>query len=253
MINQFTLSAETKHSGVSSGINKILTVPVFGFLYIYTAIGVLFVIPLTWINAKKPVQLMTKLWARSVFLVMFKKLHIQGKENLDKKTKNIIIANHSSLFDIIAIVSFYPEVTWFGHERLLKIPVFSKYLRMIDYIPYKEPTIRNTRHMLEQLLEKGGESSIAIFPEGTRTLNGRINPFYRGFIYLFRSRQIGIQPVTLNGFFDLKPKNRFYINFGSKLDIVIHKPIPREELINKTDDEILDSIKKVIESAYDKN
>jgi 1-acyl-sn-glycerol-3-phosphate acyltransferase len=233
-----------------SGFYKILTVPVFGFLYVFTAVGVLLIIPLTWMNARRPVQMMTKVWAKSVFLVLFKRLRIQGKENIDTKKHNIIIANHSSLFDILAIVSFYPEVTWFGHERLLKVPIFSRYLRMIDYIPYKEPTITNTRHMLEQLLEKGKDKSIAIFPEGTRTLNGRINPFYRGFIYLFRSREVGIQPVTLNGFFDLKPKNRFYIDFGSKLNVIIHKPIPREELINKSDEEIIDTVKTVIESGY---
>ena len=233
-----------------AGFYKILTVPVFGFLYVFTAVGVLLIIPLTWMNARRPVQMMTRVWAKSVFLVMFKRLRIQGKENIDTKKHNIIIAHHSSLFDILAIVSFYPEVTWFGHERLLKVPIFSRYLRMIDYIPYKEPTIRNTRHMLEQLLEKGKDKSIAIFPEGTRTLNGRINPFYRGFIYLFRSREVGIQPVTLNGFFDLKPKNRFYIDFGSKLNVIIHKPIPREELINKSDEEIVDAVKSVIESAY---
>jgi hypothetical protein len=56
--------------------------------------------------------------------------------------------------------------------------------------------------------------------------------------------------VTLNGFYDLKPKNRFYINFGSKLDVVIHKPIPREDLINKSDNEIIDAVKTVIESEY---
>jgi 1-acyl-sn-glycerol-3-phosphate acyltransferase len=233
-----------------AGFYKILTVPVFGFLYIYTAVGVLIIIPLTWVNARKPVQFMTKTWARSIFLVMFKRLHVQGKENIDKKKHNIIIANHASLFDILAIMAFYPEVTWFGHERLLKVPIFSRYLRMIDYIPYKEPTIKNTRHMLEQLLEKGKDRSIAIFPEGTRTLDGKINPFYRGFIYLFRSREIDIQPVTLNGFYDLKPKNRFYIDFGTKLDVIIHKSIPREELINKSDEEIIDTVKNVIESGY---
>ncbi|MCX6334314.1 MAG: lysophospholipid acyltransferase family protein [Bacteroidia bacterium] len=235
---------------MSSKINKILTIPAFGFLYVYTALGVLFLIPLTWLNAKKPVHLMTRIWAKSVFLILFKRLRVLGKENLDKQKHNIIIANHASLFDILAIISFYPEVTWFGHERLLKVPIFSRYLRMIDYIPFKEPSIRNTRHMLEQLLEKGKDKSIAIFPEGTRTLNGKINPFYRGFIYLFRSREVDIQPVTLNGFYDLKPKNRFYIDFGSKLNVIIHKSIPRKELIDKSDEEILDVVKSVIESAY---
>ena len=104
--------------------------------------------------------------------------------------------------------------------------------------------------MLNQLMDKANAKSVALFPEGTRTLNGKINPFYRGFIYLFRTREIGILPLTLNGFYDLKPKNRFYIDFGSKLEVIIHKPIPREELIDKSDNEIVDTVKSVIESAY---
>lgn len=235
---------------IFSGIYKLLSVPVFGILYGYTAIGVFFVILLTWMNAKKPVQFMTMIWAKSVFLIMFKKLHIQGKENIDKKEKYILLANHASLFDIVAIVSFYPEVSWFGHERLLKVPIFRQFLKMTDYVPFKEPTVTNTRHMLEQLMEKAKNQSVALFPEGTRTTSGRINPFYRGFIYLFRTRNIPILPVTLNGFYDLKPKNRFYINFGSKLDVVIHKPIPHEELVNKSDNEIIDTVKTIIESSY---
>lgn len=235
---------------ISSGIYTLLSIPLFGILYIYTGVLVLFLILLSWINARKSVQVLARIWARSVFLIMFKRLRIHGKENLNKKEKYILIANHASLFDIVAIMSFYSEVSWFGHERLLKVPVFGRFLKLTDYVPFKEPTITNTRHMLEQLMEKAKNNSVALFPEGTRTLDGSIHPFYRGFIYLFRSREIGILPVTLNGFYDLKPKNRFFINFGSKLDVVIHKPISREELINKTDREIIDTVKTVIESAY---
>ncbi|MDQ1332433.1 MAG: PlsC protein [Bacteroidota bacterium] len=235
---------------ISSGIYTLLTVPVFGILYVYTGVGVILMILLSWMNARKPVQFLTCIWARSIFLIMCKRLRIQGKENIQKGEKYIVIANHASLFDIVAIMSFYPGVSWFGHERLLKVPIFGRFLKLTDYVPFKEPTVTNTRHMLEQLMEKAKNRSVALFPEGTRTLDGRINPFYRGFIYLFRSREIGILPVTLNGFYDLKPKNRFYINFGSRLEVEIHKPIPREELINKNDSEIIDAVKKVIESAY---
>jgi len=235
---------------ISSGIYTLLTIPVFGILYIYTGIGVILMIFLSWMNARKSVDFLTWFWARSIFIIMGKRLRIQGKENLNKKEKYIVIANHASLFDIVAIMSFYPEVSWFGHERLLKVPIFGRFLKLTDYVPFKEPTITNTRHMLEQLMEKAKNRSVALFPEGTRTLDGRINPFYRGFIYLFRSREIGILPVTLNGFYDLKPKNRFFINFGSKLEVEIHKPIPREDLINKSDSEIIAAVKQVIESAY---
>jgi 1-acyl-sn-glycerol-3-phosphate acyltransferase len=234
---------------IPSGIYTLITIPVFGILYVYTGVCVLLLIVLSWMNARQPVRFISRIWARSIFFVMCKRLQINGKEYLGKN-KYILVANHGSLFDIVAIMSFYSDVSWFGHERLLKVPIFGRFLKLTDYVPFKEPTIRNTRHMLEQLIEKANNKSVAIFPEGTRTLDGRINPFYRGFIYLLRARNMDILPVTLNGFYELKPKNRFYINFGSKLNVVIHKPIPREELLSKTDNEIIDTLKTVIESAY---
>lgn len=232
------------------GIYTVLTIPVFGILYAFTAAGVVLVIILSWFNARKLVAILPAIWAKAIFLLMFKRLHIHGKENIKKNEKYILLANHASLFDIVAIASFFPDLSWFGHERLLRVPVFGKFLKMTDYVPFREPTITNTRHMLEQLMEKAGNKSVALFPEGTRTTDGRINPFYRGFIYLFRSREIDILPVTLRGFYEFKPKTRLFINFNTRLELVIHKPINRQELLNKSDSEILERVRSVIESAY---
>jgi 1-acyl-sn-glycerol-3-phosphate acyltransferase len=107
--------------------------------------------------------------------------------------------------------------------------------------------------MIDELIIKSQSNTVAIFPEGTRTLNGKINSFYRGFIYLYRTRDLEILPITLNGFYDLKPKHRMYINFGSKLGVVIHDPIRKEALADKSDDEIIAKVKGIIESAYSKN
>ncbi len=238
---------------ILSALYTILTVPVYGILYIITGLGIFTAVGLSWLNAKKSILFLTRLWAKSVFLLMGKRIHITGMENINKEEKFILLANHASLFDIVAIVSFYPQLSWFGHERLLRVPVFGKFLKMTDYIPFREPTITNTRHMVKQLIEKASSRSVALFPEGTRTMDGRINPFYRGFIYLFRTRNIPILPVTLNGFYNFKPKNRFYINFGTMLEVVIHKPVPAEELKNKSDREIIDTVKTIIESAYNNN
>lgn len=175
---------------------------------------------------------------------------IRGKANINKNEKYILVANHASLFDIVVIMSFYPGISWFGHERLLRIPLFGQILKMTDYVPFKDPTYRNTKEMINQLVTRAKDHTVAIFPEGTRTLNGKINEFYRGFIYLLRTTEIDILPVTLNGFYKLKPKNRSYINFDSKLDVTIHKPIRREDLICKTDSEIIGTVKTIIESAY---
>lgn len=230
----------------------VLTILLFGILYLYTAIGVFIVLILALLHLKAPIRFLFQLWAKSVFLIIGKKIKISGKENIEKGKKYILVANHGSLFDIVAITSFYSGITWFGHERLLKVPLFGMILRMTDYVPFKEPTYMNTKRMIEQLALKSEFQTIAIFPEGTRTLNGKINQFYKGFIWLFRTREIEILPVTLNGFYNLKPKNRLYINFNSKLSITIHKPLKKEELTGKSDSEIVEVVKSVIESAYDK-
>jgi 1-acyl-sn-glycerol-3-phosphate acyltransferase len=233
-----------------SRLYAVITILLFAILYCYTAIGVFIVLILSWLRLKSAVRFLTQLWAKSVFIILGKKIRVHGKENIRNGCRYILVANHASLFDIVAIMSFYPGVSWFGHERLLKVPVFNKIVKMIGYVPFKEPTVKNTRQMMDQLFQISKNQTVAIFPEGTRTLDGKISDFYKGFIYLFRTTDIGILPVTLNGFYKLKPKNRFFINFDSKLDVVIHKPMQREELIGKNDTEIIDKVKAIIESAY---
>jgi 1-acyl-sn-glycerol-3-phosphate acyltransferase len=117
-------------------------------------------------------------------------------------------------------------------------------------VPFKDPNYRNTKTMIDELIIRSKDQTVAIFPEGTRTLNGKINEFYRGFIYLLRNTDVNILPLTLNGFYDLKPKNRSYINYDAELEVIIHEPINREELIEKTDFQIAETVKSVIESAY---
>jgi 1-acyl-sn-glycerol-3-phosphate acyltransferase len=227
-----------------------MSIVLFPILYCVTAICVSIILIFAWLKMKGPIRFLSQIWAKSIFLIIGKKFSISGKENIRKDRRYILVANHASLFDIVAIMSFYPGVSWFGHERLLKVPLFGTILKMTDYIPFREPTYKNTKQMIKQLVHKSKYQTIAIFPEGTRTLDGKINQFYRGFIYLFRTREIEVLPVTLNGFYKLKPKNRFYINFNSKLNVVIHEPIRREELIEKSDSEIIETVKAVIESAY---
>ena len=228
---------------------SILTVPAFAVLYLHTALIVIIILPFAYLRSKKTVKYLVRFWAVSVFWVLGKKLRTYGIENYSATKRYIIIANHASLFDIMAIMSFCPNVAWFGHERLMKVPVFKQILIMIDYMPVKEPTVKNTRLMLDEIAEKIKHHSIAIFPEGTRTLNGNMNSFYRGFVYILRASDADILPVTLNGFYALKPKNRFYINFGARISVVINKSIPSAELKVKTDDEIITEMKSIIESG----
>ena len=230
-------------------IYTVLTVTAFGILYLFTACMVVIILPFAFLHLKGIVRGLMRFWAKAVLIIIAKKLHVEGLEKIMKNGKYILIANHSSLFDIIAITSLFPGVSWFGHERLFKIPVFRTILKMTDYVPMKKTSIKNTKETIARLIKKSKGHTIAIFPEGTRTLDGNINSFYRGFIHVLRASDINILPVTLNGFYVLKPKNRFYINFSSKISVIIHEPVERELLIQKTDSEIISVLKNIIESS----
>jgi 1-acyl-sn-glycerol-3-phosphate acyltransferase len=95
-------------------------------------------------------------WAKMVFFIMGKRLNIVGRKHLDKSRNYILLANHSSMFDITAIMTFYPGVSWFGHERLLKIPLLRKMLLMTDYIPM---TLKNVS-LMERSVHFTGDSYI---------------------------------------------------------------------------------------------
>jgi len=199
---------------------------------------------------RKAVKVVVRFWARASFVIMLKRLRIVGKEHIEKDKRYILVANHASLFDILAIVAFYPNISFFGKEYLTRIPIFGKVIKMIDFIPMKSTTLRNTHDMLDQLSEKAASVTIAIFPEGTRTRDGHFNRFRKGFVHLLRATDHQILPVTLKGFFYFKPPKRFYIDFVKQLKVIVHPPISNEELRAKDDQEIIETVKGIIESAY---
>ena len=230
-------------------VHFAVSIPIFVVLYSYTAVTVFIILIFTPIRFKSGVHALLFVWANVVFLLMGKKVHVLGRQHMLKKKKYILIANHTSMFDVVAIMKFNSRISWFGQEKLLKVPLFGTMLKTLDYIPMRMANIRNTKHMMEQLVEKSSDKTVAIFPEGTRTKDGKLNPFYRGFIYLLRATETDILPVTLNGFFTLKPKHRFHINFKSKLEVIIHEPIDSKTLLPLEDKMIIDKVRTVIESS----
>lgn len=228
----------------------VLTVPVFVILYTFTAIIVLLILLFAQFKMKRVVKALIHFWAMSSFVMMLKRLRIIGKEHIEKDRCYVLVANHASLFDILAIMAIYPDVAFFGREYLTKIPIFGKVLKTIDYVPMRSSDLRNTKQMLEQLKEKSARLTVAIFPEGTRTRNGEINRFRKGFVHLVKATGYNVLPLTLNGFYFFKPANRFHINFRSPLGVVIHQPIENTLFTDKEDKDIIEHVRGVIQSGY---
>lgn len=225
------------------------TILSYSLLYSFTFFIVLSVILLHTLGFRKAIPTIIKLWASSSFLLIGKFYKIEGWEHFDKNRKYILLTNHSSLFDIMGIMAICSHVSWFGRANLMQIPVFGKVLRIIHYIPMQTTDLQNTKNMIGKLIESTDNQSVAIFPEGTRTTTGSLNRFHKGFLHVLKASQLDILPVTLKGFYEFKPKTRFYFNYSVKLSARIHPPISYSGLKNLEDREIIEKVRTSIESA----
>ncbi|MFA4839264.1 MAG: lysophospholipid acyltransferase family protein, partial [Candidatus Neomarinimicrobiota bacterium] len=189
-------------------------------------------------------------WANGLFWLMGTKIRIIGKENIRPDKNYILVVNHSSIYDIPAILTVFPRLAFIGKEYLIKIPVFGTLLSRTDYIPIDPKDFIKARQSISQSIEKAKSLTIAIFPEGTRTLDGRIGGFKKGFVHIFWGTSLDVLPVTLNGLYELKPKTRFTIERKWPVEAVIHPPIPNEDLIKMTDAEIVEKVRSVVLSSH---
>jgi 1-acyl-sn-glycerol-3-phosphate acyltransferase len=222
---------------------------IFGLLF--TAVGVAIGMVAGLLGFKTFVRTGIRVWSRVLFALVFKRLHAEGKANIETGKGYLVVANHCSFFDIPAIMAVLPNVAWIGREWMVKIPLFGPFLTMIGYVPIDPESIRKARSAIDDASQRARRNvSVGIFPEGTRTLDGKMQRFKRGFIYLIRDCNLDVLPVTINGTYGLKPKNRLTMHPFGRAELTIHRPIANAELRKLDDESVIAAVRSVIEGAY---
>ena len=222
-------------------------------IYPFTAVCVIIVLIANVLKQKNIVSSILSIWSKGMFILMGKNYKIIGRENIIPNKRYILLMNHASIFDIMAIMAIYPKVAWFGRSALLNFPLFGRVLNIINYVPMKSSDLKNTKLMIQNIIKNTKNKTVGIFPEGTRTLNGEGNRYRNGFIHVLRASKLDIIPISLNGFYKYKPKNRFYYDYSVRLSATVHKPLLFSELKNLEDKEIIQLVKTIIESDVNLN
>ena len=234
-------------------LSTVLTVFFYGLMYAFTVLCLPLGILASYIAPRPLFSALVQFWARSIFTLMGKRLHVEGRERIPASRGFLIVTNHTSLFDIPAITAIFPEIAWLGREYLIRIPLFGHLLRRMHYIVVDDDPAKSVRKILRQAIAGTQRYTIALFPEGTRTLDGQLQEFKRGFVHIMRAAELDVLPVTLNGLFELKPKTRFTINPFVRLRVVINKPLTFSELQNLPNEEIVNRVKSILQAGLNKN
>ena len=185
---------------------------------------------------------LSSLWSALILLVCGIKVSVKGIENLTSLDKCVVVSNHASMFDIVALFNVFPKIKFMYKKELVKIPVWGWALNLSPHIKVNREKGTDAMRSLNKIVDSfNGGGHVLLFAEGTRTLDGNMQPFKRGAFILASKSGVPIIPLTVNGTFGIKPKNSWKI-LSSKVELIFHKPIfstpkTREEeilLMNET-------------------
>lgn len=166
------------------------------------------------------------LWSRCVCFLWGQKVVVKGRENIDPKTSYVFVSNHQGAFDIWAIYGYLNhDFKWLMKKELEKIFLVGFACKKSGHIMVDESSItgiRNTIAESEKTLQGG--MSLVIFPEGSRTFDGRMIPFKRGAFMLAAEYKLPVVPITIDGAFQAMPRTTYNVTPGT-ITLTIHKPI----------------------------
>lgn len=168
------------------------------------------------------------LWSRGVLAIAGVRLVVEGAARIPTDRSVIFMGNHQGNFDIPALFQAVPiRFNWLAKEELFRIPVFGASMRSAGYVPVNRGDGRESLKSIDHAasLVRNGVS-IAVFPEGTRSADGKLLPFKRGGFMLAARAGVPIVPFTITGSREVNPPGGLLRLRPGVIRISFSQPVP---------------------------
>ena len=167
-------------------------------------------------------------WGRIIVRSLLLPVKVEGREHLEKEQSYVFVANHQGAFDIFLIYGYLNRnFKWMMKRSLGSIPFVGYACRRSHqiFVDKRGPKkIKETYDRAREILQEG--YSVTVFPEGARTFTGHMGLFRKGAFALADELQLPVVPLTINGSFDVLPRQRgFSFVSWHPLHLTIHQPI----------------------------
>ena len=189
------------------------------------------------------------IWSRLFCLISLVRIEVRGREKLDRSTSYVFVANHQGAYDIFLIYGYLGhKFKWMMKSSLRRIPFVGAACAAAGFIfvARSGKGLRETLAAAEKILTGG--MSLVVFPEGSRTPDGKIHRFKKGAYQIADDLSLPVVPLTIDGSYRVLSKNSKLIRPG-KIVLTVHDPIfPQADGHYDMDALITDSY-RVIEAA----
>jgi len=189
-------------------------------------------------------------WSRFNAFITPMFVRVEGRQNIRKETSYVVISNHASLYDIFLIYGWLGiDIKWVMKKELRKIPGVGFGSRKVGHIFLdRSNRIAAVESLNEAKRRLVSGTSVVMFPEGTRSVTGKIGTFKRGAFKLALDLGLPILPLTLVDTIKIMPTNTLNIMPG-RVKMIIHEPIDIKKYTEETLPELIQYAKEIIGSA----
>jgi 1-acyl-sn-glycerol-3-phosphate acyltransferase len=164
-------------------------------------------------------------WSRLILVTTGVHVEVSGLDRLERDRAYVFVSNHQSIYDIPIIFWSLPyQIRIIAKESLGRFPFLGWHLRRTGHmlVDRHRPNRAAIFGRASALMKEG--LSLIVFPEGTRSRDGRVAPFKGGSFYLALEAGLPVVPISVVGSRHVMLKGRL-ATYPGHVKLVVHEPI----------------------------
>ena len=171
---------------------------------------------------------------------------VVGREKIRQGATYVMVANHQSLLDILVLFRLFRHFKWVSKIENFRIPCIGWNMRLNEYIELRRGDKQSIAEMMSACDESIGQgNSIMMFPEGTRSADGRLKAFKHGAFTLALRNGVPILPIVVEGTANALPKRGFVLQGRHEIRIRVLDEIPHEKFSDQSVEEVTENVHRL--------